>query len=150
MAKKSAAGRRASKTTDDPVTIMEHAEELLGQMMFAIGAGANGVHIKRSAIRKMRARYQAPTYAFVQKPDWNETWEMFSIYTLRYFGVIGRLAAHNATLDGTPAIDRDHLERARVFVEATYYQQIQHSKPGKRGFMLGDICPPAVPPPPQP
>src|SRR6476620_4825135 len=113
MAKKGGNGKAAGKTAaTTPGTARNAAEELLGQMLFALGAGAGGVHIKRSAIARFRARYEEPTVAFVKKPNWNKTWEANGIFTLRYFEVIGRLAAAHATQDGTTAIDAGHFERA--------------------------------------
>ena len=119
-----------------PSKINEEAEQLLGQMMFAIGQGANGVHIHREAVAKMRERYEPTTYTFVKKPGWDTTWQSNAIYTLRYFEVIGRLAAHYATIDGTPSIDARHFEQARVVVEATYRAELAGTV-----FAEGDICP---------
>jgi hypothetical protein len=148
MAKKKKAAGDGERARKKPTgaELLERAEQLLGQMMFAIGAGANGLHIKRSAVAKMRARYEPPTREFVQMDGWNEVWEANSIYTLRYFEAIGRLAAQHATLDGTPSIDKVHFERSRVFVEATYRQEIR-TKPKTR--MIGNICP-IEPPAPLP
>jgi hypothetical protein len=115
------------------------AEALLGQMIFAIGYGADGVHINRAAIAKMRQRYEGPTYIFVQKSSYDAVWERHSIYTLRYFATIGRLAAQFATEDGSPYIDADQFERARLTVEQTYRRQIKDG--AKNSVILGDICP---------
>jgi hypothetical protein len=46
---------------EKPTSIDEDTEVLLGQMMFAIGQGADGVHIHRSAVAKMRERYRPTT-----------------------------------------------------------------------------------------
>jgi hypothetical protein len=149
MAKRRAGGQNARMINED-------AEILIGQMMFAIGQGADGVHIHRSAVAKMRERYEPTTYQFVEDNDctnpkkcWKTTWQERSIYTLRYFEVIGRLAARYATNDGTPAIDERHFEQARVVVEATYYaEEATQAVVAKE---RGDICPKeGVPPPPVP
>ena len=121
---------------DSATYINECAEQLLGQMMFAIGQGADGVHIHRSAVAKMRQRYEPTTYTFVKKPGWDKTWQDVAIYTLRYFEVIGRLAAHYATMECTTSIDAQHLEKARVVVEATYRAELAGTV-----FAEGDICP---------
>jgi len=158
MAKRESSDRnRQARPDDDPREkycrtdryINECAEQLLGQMMFAIGQGADGVHIHRSAVAKMRERYEPTTYNFVidhpcpgtkEKPCWDDTWRENGIYTLRYFGVIGRLAAHYATIDGSPSIGARHLEQARVVVEATYRAEL--ADPQKEDLKIkGDICP---------
>jgi hypothetical protein len=132
-------------------TIDANAEQLLGQMMFAIGSGADGVHISRQAIAKMRQRYQPSTYAFVKKLNWETTWNSYGIFTLRYFEVIGRLSAQYATNDGSHTIDAPQLEQARVVVEARYRSdkgkpRVVPGGPGPRG----DICPDPLDPPPPP
>jgi len=121
--------------------INEDAEHLLGQMMFAIGQGAAGVHIHRQAVAKMRERYEPTTYAFVEKADWRRVWQQNSIYTLRYFEVIGRLGALYATNDGTTAITARHFEQARVVVEATYRAEISKNPDLAVEEVRGDICP---------
>jgi hypothetical protein len=133
---------------EKPTSIDEDTEVLLGQMMFAIGQGADGVHIHRSAVAKMRERYRPTTYDFIKNNDcsdpkkcWTTKWQEHAIYTLRYFEVIGRLAAQYATTDGTPTIDEHHLEQARVYVEATYHQQAANAKAAE---VRGDICPPGL------
>jgi hypothetical protein len=157
MAKSRRSGRR-DKPRRRPVgdrfkQINQNAEQLLGQMNFAIGQGADGVHISRAAIAKMRARYERPTYAFVNQHGWEITWQKQAIFTLRYFEVIGRLAAQYATDDGSPYIDPGHFERARVVVEATYREQEANSPKPKKEGPRGDICPiipdsPSPAPPP--
>jgi hypothetical protein len=54
---------------EKPTSIDEDTEVLLGQMMFAIGQGADGVHIHRSAVAKMRERYRPTTYDFIKNND---------------------------------------------------------------------------------
>lgn len=155
MAKSGSDGQQRQRSRANLPPINEDAEQLLGQMIFAIGQGADGVHIHRSAIAKMRERYEPTTYAFVQNNPctqgstrcWSDVWQANAIYTLRYFEVIGRLAAQYATEDGTPSIDGRHFEQARVVVEATYFAE----QPPDTGTskILGDICPrPPVPVPP--
>jgi hypothetical protein len=153
MAKRESSGR--NRSDENPCKdgyvfdryINEDAEQLLGQMMFAVGQGADGVHIHRSAVAKMRERYEPSTYKFVicnpcrnskgeKIPNcWEDRWKESGIYTLRYFEVIGRLAAHYATIDGTPSIDARHFEQARVVVEATYRAELAEVR------IEGDICP---------
>jgi hypothetical protein len=136
-----------------------NAERLLGQMMFAIGAGASGVHITREAVARMRARYAEHTFQFVAKPNWEKTWNRYGIYTLRWFTTIGRTAADLATEDGSPVIDESIFEQARIRVEATYREHLKRlSETGDEedaasaGIQLrGDICPDPFPPdPPDP
>src|SRR5688500_18892022 len=119
-------------------SIGRNAEDLLGQMLFALGAGAAGVHIRRAAIAVMRDRDQPPAYAMVRKPDWEDTWKKQSIYLLDYFAVMGRVAAELATAAGRTTIEADEFERARRRVEGNY------SGGGTavpRFGIRGDICP---------
>ena len=131
-----------------------NAERLLGQMMFAIGAGAASVHITREAVGRMRARYAEHTYQFVAKPNWESTWNRYGIYTLRWFNTIGRTAADLATEDGSPVIDESIFEQARIRVEATYREHLKRladggEEGGLPGVQLrGDICPDPFPPDP--
>lgn len=117
--------------------IDRNAEYLLGQMLFALGAGAAGVHIRRSAIAAMRDRYQPPTYAMVRKPDWEDDWKKQSIYLLEYFTVIGRFAAELATAEGRTTIEAEQFETARRRVEGNYGGRGAAGRIGIRG----DICP---------
>lgn len=130
-----------------------NAERLLGQMMFAIGAGAAGVHITREAVARMRGRYAEHTFQFVGKPNWEHTWHRYSIYTLRWFNTIGRTAADLATVAGSPVIDESIFEQARIRVEATYREHLKRlaesgteDAPGIN--LRGDICPDPFPPDP--
>lgn len=132
-----------------------NAERLLGQMMFAIGAGAAYVHITREAVGRMRQRYAEHTYQFVTRPDWESTWNRYGIYTLRWFNTIGRTAADLATAAGSPVIDESTFEQARIRVEATYREHLKRlSEDGGAdaampGIQLrGDICPDPFPPDP--
>jgi hypothetical protein len=132
-----------------------NAERLLGQMMFAIGAGASGVHISREAVARMRQRYAEHTFQFVAKPNWESTWNRYGIYTLRWFTTIGRTAADLATEDGSPVIDESLFEQARIRVEATYREHLKRlaesgaDEAGTSGIQLrGDICPDPFPPDP--
>lgn len=121
----------------------QNAEGILGQIMFAIGQGAAGVHLHRRAVTKLRDRFEDPVYDLVTKHDWKEIWHKEAMYTLRYCEVIGRLAAHAATKDGTPTIDAHHLDEARQTVEARYEYELKH--PVDRGAgpdpSRGKICP---------
>jgi hypothetical protein len=136
-----------------------NAERLLGQMMFAIGAGAAGVHISREAVTRMRGRYAEHTFQFVAKPNWESTWNRYGIYTLRWFTTIGRTAADLATAGGSPVIDESIFEQARIRVEATYREHLKRLAEGgsdaEAGMTdvqaRGDICPdpfPSDPPDP--
>jgi hypothetical protein len=130
-----------------------NAERLLGQMMFAIGAGASGVHISREAVGRMRARYAEHTFQFVAKPNWDSTWNRFGIYTLRWFTTIGRTAADLATEAGSPVIDGSIFEQARIRVEATYREHLKRLADGGSDAdggttdvqVRGDICPDPFP-----
>lgn len=130
-----------------------NAERLLGQMMFAIGAGANGVHMSREGVARMRQRYAEHTFGFVARPNWEKTWNRFGIYTLRWFTTIGRTAADLATEDGSPVIDGSIFEQARIRVEATYREHLKRLADGggdeEAGMtdvqVRGDICPDPFP-----
>lgn len=126
----------------DARPIDQNAEQLLGQMLFAIGQGAGGVHVHRSAVARLRERYESATYDLVRQDGWETRWNADAIYTLRYFEAIGRLAAQHAARDGSPAITAQTLDDACTTVESRYRWERDHPEgPSQDTFARGMICP---------
>jgi histone H3/H4 len=92
-------------------------ETIMGQYIFAAGAGANGQWIRREAIQLLRNHYLPSIQKAVsQKREWGQD----AVWILHYLNVIGRYAAQKATDDGRDSISAQDLKQAIASVEANY------------------------------
>ena len=117
MAKRAQKGKKAKKSVRaDNAAI----ERIMGQYMFALGAGAAGQWIRRDAVGLMRRHYRPSVRKGLEA---GAKWEEDAVWILHYVNVIGRYAAQKATDDGRDAISEQDLRQAIASVEANYRDQ---------------------------
>jgi hypothetical protein len=108
----------------------EAAEEIMGQYLFALGAGAGGQWIERRAIRVLRRHYLPSIQKAVSS---GASWERDAVWILHYVNVIGRLAAQRAIDDGHDSINPENLRLAIAAVEANYADKPSPDSPTSEG-----------------
>jgi hypothetical protein len=95
-------------------------ENIMGQYLFAAGAGANGQWIRREAVALLRNHYLPSVRKAVgMQADWGKD----AVWILHYVNVIGRFAAQKATDDGRDSISAADMKQAIASVEANYRDQ---------------------------
>lgn len=125
------------KSNAAPRGQQEHAEDILGQYLYALGAGGAPQWISRAAVRQVREHYiKAIQKAIGEKVDWDQS----APHVLDYLRAIGQLAGFFALRDGRHVIEPPDLERAIAAVEANY--QTVPSLDGSVPFKDGAWCPP--------
>ncbi len=103
---------------DDIEPIDGEVEAILGQYMFAVGAGASGQWIDREAIGYLREHYRDSIAKALASNSGD--WSKDARHVLHYLNIIGRHAAHKTTLDGRDSINRSDISEAVLAVENNY------------------------------
>lgn len=123
---------------NDLTAINANAEDIFGQYLYAVGAGAGLLWVRRSAIRALRENYFEYIVRALRE---GVHWEKDSARILSYMQTIGGLAADYSRAAGRHSITSGHMMRAVKKVEATVAGR---SAKGQEGgpTMQGPWCPP--------
>lgn len=90
-------------------------DDILGQMLVAFGAGAQGMRVTRRAIAAFRARYSREWF---ERRQIGPNWDTNGVQILERVKAIGRAAAAQATNAGQTKVDADDLHATAKRVEA--------------------------------
>jgi len=122
--------------TDDPIALDVDSEAIMGQYIYAVGCGANGQWVQRSAITYLRDYYLKTILSALEfrciegDKECEETdWHQDAPKILHYMQVIGRLAAQKATTAGRDSIERSDMEEAVIAVEGNYKNAVKGMTP---------------------
>lgn len=106
----------------------DERESILGEIYFALGAGAGALRIEGAAVQRLREEL----WKFME--PWPAAWDKQANDVLEHVRAIGRLAGHSALSEGKLKIGEEHLrEAARKVIGISFTEVCGRLKDG--GFL---------------
>lgn len=123
---------------DTKEEIIAAAEDIFGQYLYSVGAGAGQLWVKRRAIRALRDYYFDSIVTAVRN---GVKWKLNAPHILSYMRTIGALAADFALAEGLHAIGMEEMMQAVRKVEYNYNRPEPRPTPAGDPTLLGAWCP---------